>query len=187
MRLDPVRRKAKTVASPRVLSAIAVLCLVTLVASGCSRKSPEEDEAGSGIGSSEFDTGTGRSGSGTEGGEMGEPERVRELASIYFEYDSSDLRSDARTTLRANAQAIQSHAEWRTVVVEGHSDERGSEEYNLALGERRANATRDYLVDLGIPSSRMQVVSFGESAPAVQGHDESAWRWNRRVEFRVTR
>jgi peptidoglycan-associated lipoprotein len=164
-------------------TSLALGVVAVLAAAGCSKKSPE-DEAGAGLGSSEFDTGMGRDG---EGGEAGEPERVRELASIYFDYDSSGLRSDARTTLRSNAQAIQEHGEWRTVVVEGHSDERGSEEYNLALAERRANATKDYLADLGVPSSRVQVVSFGESTPAVQGHDESAWRWNRRVEFRVTR
>jgi len=112
---------------------------------------------------------------------------VRELATIYFDYDSSSIRSDARATLQANAGAIQGTKEWRMVVIEGHTDERGTEEYNLALGEQRAHATRQYLTDLGVPSSRLQVVSFGESAPAVQGSDESAWRWNRRVEFRVTR
>ena len=186
MRLDSIRTKTRAVAVRRMATGIAALGLVALVVAGCSGKSPEE-EAGTGIGSSEFDTGMGRNGRGSEGGEVGEPERVRELATVYFDYDSADIRSDARTTLRSNAQAMQNHSEWRTIVVEGHSDERGSEEYNLALGERRANATKDYLADLGVPSSRMQVVSFGESAPAVQGHDESAWRWNRRVEFRVTR
>ena len=71
--------------------------------------------------------------------------------------------------------------------MEGHCDERGSEEYNLALGERRANAVRQYLVNLGVTNSTLDTVSFGESKPAVQGHDESAWRWNRRAEFRVVR
>lgn len=160
---------------------------LALAATGCSKKGTSAaDEAGygSGIGSSEFDTG---SGVGAAGDGYGEPQKVSELASIYFDYDSYDIRSDARATLKANAGAIQNRSEWRTVIVEGHTDERGSEEYNLALGERRANATRQYLEDLGIPGSRLQVVSFGESAPAVQGADESAWRWNRRVEFRVTR
>jgi peptidoglycan-associated lipoprotein len=80
-----------------------------------------------------------------------------------------------------------SHSEWKTITLEGHTDERGSEEYNLALGERRANAAMQYLVDLGVPTGRMITVSFGEGSPAVQGHDESAWRWNRRVEFKVSR
>jgi peptidoglycan-associated lipoprotein len=174
-------------AGSRLAFAIGSIALVlSLAATGCSKKGAEgADEAGygSGIGSSEFDTGSGVA----AGGEYGEPEKVSELASIYFDYDSYAIRADARATLKANAGAIQNRAEWRTVIIEGHTDERGSEEYNLALGERRGHATRQYLEDLGIPGSRLQVVSFGESAPAVQGYDESAWRWNRRVEFRVRR
>jgi peptidoglycan-associated lipoprotein len=160
--------------------------VLSLAVTGCSKKGSGTDEAGleGGIGSSEFETGTGVAAAG-EG--YGEPEKVRELASVYFDYDSSAIRSDARATLKANAGAIQTHDEWRTVILEGHTDDRGSEEYNLALGEQRANATRQYLEDLGVPGARMQAVSFGETAPAVQGADESAWRWNRRVEFRVTR
>ena len=69
------------------------------------------------------------------------------------------------------------------MTIEGHTDERGSAEYNLALGERRANAAKRYLVDLGVSSSQLSTVSFGEDRPAVQGHDESAWRYNRRAEF----
>lgn len=115
-----------------------------------------------------------------------EPRSTAELATIYFAYDRSDIQEDARRVLRANAQAIQSNGEWGSITLEGHCDERGSEEYNLALGERRATAAKRYLVDLGVPSSRMVTVSFGESSPSVQGHDESAWHWNRNVEFRVS-
>ncbi len=114
------------------------------------------------------------------------PVSTAELATIYFDFDRSDVRDDARRVLRANAQAIQGNSSWNSVTLEGHADERGSEEYNLALGERRATAAKRYLVDLGVPSSRVVTVSFGESSPAVQGHDESAWHWNRRVEFRVS-
>jgi peptidoglycan-associated lipoprotein len=71
-----------------------------------------------------------------------------------------------------------------TVTIEGHCDERGSEEYNLALGDRRASGVKQYLVDLGVPASRLRTVSFGEAKPAVVGHDESAWRYNRRSEFK---
>ena len=116
-----------------------------------------------------------------------ETTRVPELGTIYFDYDSSAVREDARRILRTNSQAISNHEDWGTITLEGHADERGSEEYNLALGERRATATKRYLTDLGVPASRIITVSFGESSPAVQGHDESAWQWNRRVEFRVTR
>jgi len=179
-----MNRRASTTPTRVAIGAVALALL--LATAGCSKKGSGADEAAldGGIGSSEFDTG---SGVGAAGDGYGEPEKVRELASIYFDFDSYDIRSDARATLKANAGAIQSRDEWRSVIVEGHTDERGSEEYNLALGERRANATRQYLEDLGVPGSRMQVVSFGETAPAVQGNDESAWRWNRRVEFRVTR
>jgi peptidoglycan-associated lipoprotein len=172
------------IASMTARGIVAVALASSLAVVGCSKKSADADEAGLGdISSSEFDTGT----SGQSEYGEGEPEKVRELASVYFDFDRSDIRSDARSTLQSNAQAIASHREWRSVILEGHTDERGSEEYNLALGERRAGAAMQYLSDLGVPASRMQTVSFGKSAPAVQGHDESAWRWNRRVEFRVTR
>jgi len=104
-----------------------------------------------------------------------------ELGSVYFDYDSAVLRADATGTLKKNAETMRGAPDV-VVTLEGHTDERGTEEYNLALGERRAEAVRTYLVDLGIPASRLRVVSFGEAKPAVMGHDESAWKWNRRVE-----
>ena len=168
------------------IARIAVLGVaVALVVGGCSKKKTGEEGLEGGSGGSEF---SGGSDSGHDGdSSMGEPERVRELGSIYFDYDSASIRDDARTTLKANSQAIAGHKEWKTITLEGHTDERGSDEYNLALGERRANAAMQYLIDLGVPRGRMITVSFGEGSPAVQGHDESAWRWNRRVEFKVSR
>jgi peptidoglycan-associated lipoprotein len=106
-----------------------------------------------------------------------------ELAAVYFDYDSATLRTDARATIKKNADALRGDGDL-VVTLEGHCDERGSEEYNLALGERRAEAVRGYLVDLGVPASHLRVVSFGSAKPAVMGHDESAWKWNRRVESR---
>ncbi len=117
------------------------------------------------------------------------PTRARatsaDLDTIYFDFDRYDIRSDARPVLRSNASVISDFD--GTVTIEGHCDERGTEEYNLALGERRANATKRYLVDLGVPASRLRTVSYGESRPAVQGHDESAWRYNRRAQFQSGR
>jgi len=107
---------------------------------------------------------------------------IGKLETVYFDFDKATLREDAREKLRANAKQILAGS--GTVTIEGHCDERGSEEYNLALGERRANSVRQYLGNLGVPSSRMRVISYGEAKPAVQGHDESAWRWNRRAGFR---
>ena len=102
---------------------------------------------------------------------------------IYFDTDTAVLRPEARAELKARAEAIRKHPEWGVVTVQGHCDERGSGEYNLALGERRAMAVKRYLVDLGVPASRLETVSYGESQPAVLGHDETAWRFNRRTEL----
>ena len=104
-----------------------------------------------------------------------------ELQVVYFDFDSAVLRDDARAALKKNAEVIRSAGN-AVITIEGHTDERGTEEYNLALGERRADAVRAYLVDLGIPNSRLRTVSFGEAKPAVMGHDEAAWKWNRRAE-----
>jgi len=173
------------------ISRIAVLGLVVAVvtagAFGCSKKKTGEEGLEGGSGGSEFSDGSSTSGGSDGDSAMAEPERVRELGSVYFDFDSASIRDDARTTLKANGQAITGHSEWKTVTLEGHTDERGSDEYNLALGERRANAAMQYLVDLGVPRARMITVSFGEGSPAVQGNDESAWRWNRRVDFKVSR
>ena len=108
---------------------------------------------------------------------------IGDLEVVYFDYDQSNIRSDAAGTLRGNAEAIKQNTSWGQVTIQGNTDERGSEEYNLALGERRATAVQRYLVDLGVPTSRLRTVSFGEAKPAVPGHDESAWRYNRRAEF----
>ena len=107
------------------------------------------------------------------------------LETVYFDFDRYEIRPDARGALRANAESIKRNTGWGTITIEGHCDERGSEEYNLALGDRRANAVKQYLVDLGVPANRLRTVSFGEAKPAVVGHDESAWRYNRRSEFKA--
>ena len=109
---------------------------------------------------------------------------LSDLGVVYFDYDRYDIRADAKATLRTNADAILANSSGGVITVAGHCDERGSEEYNLALGERRASAVKRYLVDLGVPASRMRTVSFGEAKPAVVGHDESAWRYNRRADFK---
>jgi peptidoglycan-associated lipoprotein len=106
------------------------------------------------------------------------------LMPIYFEFDRSELRDDARATLAANAKGLQDNAS-ANITIEGHCDERGTTEYNLALGEKRAKAAYDYLVSYGIPGSRLTTVSYGEERPADSGHDEMAWSKNRRAEFVV--
>jgi peptidoglycan-associated lipoprotein len=108
--------------------------------------------------------------------------RIRPLKTVYFSYDSSDLDDAARAVLQANADWLKKYTK-RTVRIEGHCDERGTIKYNLALGERRANAAREYLESLGVSGSRLRIVTFGEEKPAVPGSGEETWRQNRRGEF----
>lgn len=108
------------------------------------------------------------------------------VRTVYFDYDRSDLRPDARETLQHNAEVINS-APGPMILIAGHCDERGTQEYNLALGERRAQAARDYLIQLGVPAERLITVSYGEEQPADPGHNESAWARNRRAEFLQSR
>jgi peptidoglycan-associated lipoprotein len=106
-------------------------------------------------------------------------------AAVYFDYDQAALSDNARSTLEAKVPVLQSNSSLRLRIA-GHTDSRGSDEYNMALGNRRAAAVQQYLVDRGIDASRLQIVSFGEEMPAAQGEDESAWSQNRRAEFTVT-
>ena len=102
---------------------------------------------------------------------------------VLFDYDSFVIRADARPVIEAHARFLQANAQ-RTVVLEGHTDERGGREYNLALGQKRAEAVRRALTLLGVADSRLEAVSFGKEKPAAQGQDEAAHAQNRRVEIR---
>ena len=101
---------------------------------------------------------------------------------FYFDFDSSNLRSDAIEALNAHIAALQGTD--RSVRLEGHTDERGTREYNIALGERRANSVRDYMVANGIATHRIESVSYGEERPVAYGSGESNWSQNRRVELK---
>ncbi len=105
------------------------------------------------------------------------------LKSIYFDFDRHEVRPDQRPTLQANADRLKGELAKFRVVIEGHCDERGTNEYNMSLGDRRSHATRQFLVDLGIDPSRIRTIAFGEERPADQGHSEEAWSRNRRCEF----
>ncbi len=106
------------------------------------------------------------------------------VSNVLFEFDKSRLTSEARDTLADNSTWLRDHSGVK-VRIEGHADERGSVEYNLALGERRAMRVRSYLISLGIDSSRIFTISFGEERPKARGHNERAWAKNRRAEFKV--
>jgi peptidoglycan-associated lipoprotein len=111
--------------------------------------------------------------------------RSAPLKPVFFELDSSDLSAAGQAVLKADADVLKSNPTW-AVTIEGHCDERGSAEYNLALGERRAVAARAYLVSLGISADRLKTVSYGKEFPFDPGHDEAAWAKNRRAHFVIT-
>ncbi len=104
------------------------------------------------------------------------------IQNIYFDFDKSSIRPDAREILKANAEIFTKNSAAK-IVVEGYCDERGTAEYNMALGERRAQEAKQYLTNLGIGASRMETVSYGEEKPLDPGHNEAAWAQNRRVQF----
>lgn len=106
------------------------------------------------------------------------------MVDAFFDYDSYSLSSEAKGTLETNAKALKAVSAGN-VTIEGHCDERGTSAYNLALGEKRANAAKEYLVALGVNASRLNTVSYGKERPFDDGHDESAWAKNRRAHFVV--
>ena len=113
-----------------------------------------------------------------------EPTKV-EFEPAFFDFDSYKLRDDARSALDHDARVLRDNHGVH-ITIEGHCDERGTVEYNQALGEKRAQAARDYLVAAGIDESRIQIISYGKERPFADGHDEGAWQQNRRAHF-VTR
>ncbi len=106
------------------------------------------------------------------------------LQTIYFDYDQADIRPDQRAKLQANAQYLRENTHFR-LLIGGHCDERGTREYNMALGERRSSATMQYMVSLGVPRDRIEIISYGEEQPAADGATASAWALNRRAQFQA--
>ncbi len=161
----------------RLLGLLGVAILSGAVA-GCASRSPEPEP----------EPAPSRGGFGEEGGT--EPSRATpapargpvDLETIYFEFDQSGLRPDAKAELRASAERLKQNPDVR-IEVQGNCDTRGSAEYNLALGNRRAESAKRYLGDLGVNASRISTVSFGEERPAVRGNNEVAWARNRRDDF----
>ncbi len=177
---------------------LCVLCMasIVLLAAGCKNRGPQTIETGFGAGGASGGGYGSQSGSGSGSGLDWDSSSAGGLPAIniegvagwetaltpvYFDYDSFTLRADAVETLSQHAAAIKNDS--GVYMIEGHCDERGTQEYNLALGERRALAVRDYLIRMGVPGARLVTMSYGEEMPAQPGHDESAWRLNRRCEF----
>ncbi len=113
-----------------------------------------------------------------------EPLTSGDFQKCYFDFDKYNIRPDAARALEYNAELLKENP-GANIIIEGHCDERGTVEYNLALGERRANSARDYLVSLGVRANRMETISYGKERPVALGHNEEAWQLNRRCEFVV--
>jgi peptidoglycan-associated lipoprotein len=108
--------------------------------------------------------------------------RTPGLTRIHFDFDRSEIKPEYESTMRDNAAWMNAHS-GTNVTIEGHCDERGSVEYNIALGDRRANSARSYLKNLGVSGSKLSTISYGEERPLCTEHDESCWWQNRRAEF----
>lgn len=179
-----------------------VLAMMAVLATGCSSTDEEgslvdgsqsgTDASTSGyndgsMSGSQFGSGDGyNSGSGFGSGsnlgpEFSDPNNPLSKQTIYFELDSSQVKQEFVPVVAAHAQYLASHPN-QHVILSGHADERGSSEYNIALGEQRAKSVERMMRSQGVSAGQLEVVSYGEEKPAVSGHDESAWQMNRRVE-----
>ncbi len=159
---------------------VAVGVVLAMALAGCSsnKNADSGNTAGSGTGSSTsgaYDPNAAGNGSG------GSDAYAQNGRTVYFGFNESTLASDSQSILDNNIAKLKNGSQH--IRVEGHADERGTREYNLALGERRANAVLQYLVANGIAKSRLETISYGKERPADPGHDESAWAKNRRVEL----
>lgn len=178
--------------------AFAMLLSVGLVAGCSSTGDTMEDGAyGSDVAAIDQDGGStvygGTDGDGVSSSRLSEGERqaasqqaeqeaLRNITTFYFDFDTSEIKQEARDVLVAHAQFLANNPR-QNVRLEGHADERGTKEYNLALGERRANAVQRFLIVNGASRGQIETVSYGEEKPAVRGSSESAWAQNRRVEL----
>jgi len=172
------------------------LAMIAVLASGCS--STDESENGLGdatqgtdastsgyndgsMSGSQFGSGNGFNSGSNLGPEFSDPNNPLSKQVIYFELDSAQVKQDYVPVVAAHARYLASHPN-QHVILAGHADERGSSEYNIALGEQRAKSVERMMRSQGVGSGQLEVVSYGEEKPAVSGHDESAWQQNRRVE-----
>ncbi|MEQ1936757.1 peptidoglycan-associated lipoprotein Pal [Mesorhizobium sp. CN5-321] len=158
-----MRRIAKLAANPVMIALVASLAIA-----GCASKKMN----------SAADLGLGGAGSATPGSSQDFTVNIGDR--IFFDTDSSAIRSDAQQTLARQAQWLNKYSQYQ-IVVEGHADERGTREYNLALGARRAAATRDYLISQGVSGNRLKTISYGKERPVAVCDDISCWSQNRRA------
>ena len=159
---------------------IAVVALALAVVVGCSSK--KGDAAGEGAIDPNAGYDASANGAGMDGsGSMSDEDALRAITVFYFAYDSADLQPEAMRALDVHARDLKSNGQ--RVVLAGNTDERGTREYNMALGERRGQTVQRYLVLQGVSPAQLEVVSYGEERPVALGNDEQAWAQNRRVEM----
>jgi peptidoglycan-associated lipoprotein len=151
------------------LKILSLLAAVLLVAA-CQQSQPTTGGA----------AGAGAAGASATSSQSAQQQMVSAGDRIYFAFDRSDITGESRQVLVRQAALLNQNLSW-TVTIEGHCDERGTVEYNLGLGERRANATKQALVALGVAAGRITVISYGKERPAVPGHTEQGWAQNRRA------
>lgn len=168
-----------------------LLLLTIMFVAACGSTQEKDDKSaevvdGTDIEGMEGDDGAAAAGAGKSGkfsgDELDDPSSPLSQRSIYFDYDSSEIRSEYRPIIEAHAEYLANHTD-TVVTLEGNTDERGSREYNLALGESRAESVKRQMVLLGASAGQIRVVSYGEERPVADGHDEEAWRLNRRVDL----
>jgi len=173
-----------------ILPALLLLGCGTSGAGGAGEATEVTTEAGSSASTQGAGEGAGMSGERMGGGAeetattsldpLNDPNSLLSKRVIYFDFDKSDIKDEFRDILNAHAEYLASHPSVN-VTIEGHTDERGTREYNIALGERRANAVKRMLTLQGVSASQIRVISYGEERPAALGHDERAWALNRRA------
>jgi peptidoglycan-associated lipoprotein len=161
-------------------SAFCLPLVLVAVLAGCSKKKEVAEPAPPPPPPTTAETTPAPPPTTTEPAEQPEKTVQGQLADVFFDYDSAELSSSAQSTLDADGKVLNDNA-GTALTIEGHCDERGTVEYNLALGDRRANAAKDYLVRFGIAASRLSAVSYGEERPFATGADESAYAQNRRA------
>ncbi len=178
----------------RLIKMLPLLALVALLASGCAKPVQESEEVYDSveeISAIDRDYGIGSDDSAITEDEISDSayadkQAKVELKRIHFAFDQFDLNTEARQTLQNNALYMEQNP-GVSIILEGHCDERGSDEYNLALGERRARAAAEYMVNLGIDRNRIRTISYGEEKPLDPACNETAWALNRRAEFKAQR
>ncbi len=166
------------------IRAVLMVMVLALVAGCSSKPDPNPEITTNPPAETDTDTGAddGTTGQVTE--DDSDMDWRQQVQDVFFDYDKFDLRGDARSVLRANADYLKAHPSAR-VVLEGHTDERGTQEYNLALGQQRADAVMRYMMDLGVDATQLSTVSYGEEKPFDPGHNDGAWALNRRVHFNI--